>query len=125
MALKVKSLKDRTETGFDGLRILIARYRPRYLSKSNENWTEWWKELDPSKTLHKDYMKDKKIDWTEYKRRYLIEMKSVDSQKRIHELKQLVNDGKDITLLCHCDTIVSGDHCHRYIIRDLVENIKK
>jgi|SRR5215831_18698805 len=122
MALKLKSLKDRTEEGSDGLRILIARYRPRYLSKSNENWKEWWKELAPSKILHKDYMKDKKIAWTEYKRRFLIEMKSADAQARILELKQLLNDGKDATLLCHCVTEVTGDHCHRYIIRNLVEN---
>ncbi|HEY7572554.1 MAG TPA: DUF488 family protein [Nitrososphaeraceae archaeon] len=123
MTFKVKSLKDRIEANSNGHRILIARYRPRYLSKSNENWTEWWRELAASKTLHKDYMKEKKIDWTEYKRRFLIEMKSVDSQKRIHELTQFVNDGKDITFLCHCDTVVSGNHCHRYLIRDLVENI--
>jgi uncharacterized protein YeaO (DUF488 family) len=94
MTLKVKSLKEKTVEESDGLRILIARYRPRYLSKSNETWNEWWKELAPSKTLHKDYMKDKKIDWTEYKKRFLIEMKSTDAQERIRELKQLVKDGR-------------------------------
>lgn len=123
MILKVKSLKEKTIEESDGLRILITRYRPRYLSKSNETWNEWWKELAPSKTLHKDYMKDKKIDWTEYKKRYLIEMKSTIAQERIRELKQLVKDGKDITLLCYCDSAVVGDHCHRYIIKNLVENM--
>ena len=72
MTLKVKSLKEKTVEESDGLRILIARYRPRYLSKSNETWNEWWKELAPSKNLHKDYMKDKKIGWTEYKKRFLM-----------------------------------------------------
>ena len=68
-------------------------------------------------------MKDKKIDWTEYKKRFLMEMKSTDAQERIRKLKQLVNDGKDIALLCYCDFTIVGDHCHRYIIKNLVENM--
>jgi uncharacterized protein YeaO (DUF488 family) len=38
--LKLKSLKEPTSQD-DGLRILIARYRPRYLPKAKENWDEW------------------------------------------------------------------------------------
>ena len=71
MTLKVKSLKEKTVGRIYGFKILIARYRPNIPSKSNETWNEWWKELAPSKILHKDYMKDKKIDWTEYKKRFL------------------------------------------------------
>jgi uncharacterized protein YeaO (DUF488 family) len=59
--IKLKSLKEPTEDS-DGLRILIARYRPRYLPKYGENWKQWWK----------DYIKDKKIQWLEYSRRYTI-----------------------------------------------------
>jgi uncharacterized protein YeaO (DUF488 family) len=73
MALKIKSLMEPTEK-LDGLRILIARYRPRALPESKENWNEWWKDLAPSKALHKDYMKDKVIEWSEYKRRFLFEI---------------------------------------------------
>jgi uncharacterized protein YeaO (DUF488 family) len=51
--LKLKSLKESTEQQ-DGFRILIARYRSRYLPKSKENWHEWWKELAPSRELHKE-----------------------------------------------------------------------
>jgi uncharacterized protein YeaO (DUF488 family) len=36
MALKINALKETTEKS-DGLRILIARYRPRALPKSKEN----------------------------------------------------------------------------------------
>ncbi len=35
-SIKLKSLKDPTEES-DGLRILIARFRPRYLPKAKEN----------------------------------------------------------------------------------------
>ena len=57
--IQLKSLKEPTEES-DGLRILIARFRPRYFPKEKENWDEWWKELAPSKSLWKDYLKDKK-----------------------------------------------------------------
>ena len=42
-AIKLKSLKDPTEES-DGFRIMIARFRPRYLRKEDENWNAWWKE---------------------------------------------------------------------------------
>jgi uncharacterized protein YeaO (DUF488 family) len=63
-SIKIKSLKEQTEES-DGFRILIARYRPRYLPKYKENWEQWWKDLAPSRCLWKDYLKDKKIDWAE------------------------------------------------------------
>lgn len=103
----------------DGLRILIARYRPRALPKSKENWNEWWRDLAPSKALHKDYMKDKIIDWTEYKRRFLSEItNNSEAMNRIQELRQLIIRS-NVTLLCHCYNV--GDHCHRYLIKDMVE----
>jgi uncharacterized protein YeaO (DUF488 family) len=74
-AIKIKSLKQPTEES-DGLRILIARYRPRYLRKEDENWHAWWKELAPSKLLWKAYLKEKKIDWDEYSRRYKLEIRN-------------------------------------------------
>lgn len=42
-AIKLKSLKDPTEES-DGFRIMITRFRPRYLRKEDENWNAWWKE---------------------------------------------------------------------------------
>ena len=63
--IKLKSLKEQDENS-DGLRILIDQFRPRYLQKDKENWDQWCKELAPSRALWKDYIKDKKIDWSEY-----------------------------------------------------------
>jgi len=118
MALKIKSLKETTEKS-DGLRILIACYRPRALPKSNENWNEWWKDLAPSKALHKDYMKDKIIDWHEYKRLFLTKIiNNPEASDKIRDLRQL-SKNKDVTLLCHCHNV--GDHCHRYLIRDMIK----
>ena len=72
-----KSLKDPTDKSADGLRILIARFRPRYLPKDKENWDLWCKELAPSRALWNDYIKDKNIDWTEYSRRYMRKLKTI------------------------------------------------
>ena len=118
LGLKLKSLKEPTEP-HDGLRILIARYRSRYLPKSEENWHEWWKELAPSRQLHKAYMIDKKMNWSVYKNRFLAEIKNnPDALDEIKELKQLSKD-QDVTLLCHC--VGMDKHCHRFVISELVE----
>lgn len=116
--LKLKSLKEQTEL-HDGFRILIARYRPRYLPKSKENWHEWWKELAPSRQLHKEYILDKRISWSLYKERFLSEIKNnPDALEEIKELGQLSSE-HDVTLLCHCIGI--NKKCHRFIINELVE----
>ena len=95
LIIKLKSLKEPTENS-DGLRILIARYRPRYLPKEKENWNHWWKELAPSRDLWKSYIKDKKIEWPEYKRRYIDEIKNNhQSIQLLQILSSFVNDYKD------------------------------
>ena len=143
-AIKLKSLKEPTEES-DGLRILIARYRPRYLRKEDENWNVWWKELAPSKSLWKEYLKDKKIDWDEYSRRYKLETLnnplafktlqnlasldrttiSLDSHQEEHEKPPLqrsdiLSKFDTVTLLCHCK---DENHCHRSLVKQMVKEI--
>ena len=147
-AIKLKSLKEPTKE-FDGLRILIARYRPRYLRKEDENWHVWWKELSPSKSLWKEYLKDKKIDWDEYSRRYKLEilnnplaLKALDNlasldgtiinphtiqeehQQRRQPLSQRANIGN---ILSKYDTVTllchckDENHCHRSLVKQMVK----
>ena len=126
----------------DGLRILIARYRPRYLPKDKENWDEWWKDLAPSRELWRVYIKDKKIDWPEYKKRYIQEIKNnpeavqllqilssyinnnddgdiqkyynIQGQEKMYDIIQEYNT---ITFLCHCK---DEKYCHRSIIKEMI-----
>ena len=143
-AIKLKSLKEATEES-DGLRILIARYRPRYLRKEDENWHVWWKELAPSKLLWKEYLKDKKIDWDEYSRRYILEilnnplaLKALDNLASLdrtnnsdtnHEEQQqqqqpqsqrsnILSKYDTVTLLCHCK---DENDCHRFLVKRMVK----
>lgn len=141
-AIKLKSLKEPTKE-FDGLRVLIARYRPQYLRKEDENWQAWWKELAPSKSLWKEYLKDKKIDWDEYSRRYKLEIRNnplalkalrnlaslgrpndnpSTNQKEHHEPQHpdILSRYDTVTLLSHCK---NENHCHRLLVKNMVKEI--
>jgi uncharacterized protein YeaO (DUF488 family) len=144
-AIKLKSLKEPTEQS-DGLRILIARYRPRYMRKEDENWHVWWKELAPSKSLWKEYLKDKKIDWDEYSRKYKLEtlnnplafkalqnLASLDrtivnpntnqeeqQQQPKPQCSDILSKFDTVTLLCHCK---DENHCHRSLVKHMVKEI--
>ncbi len=147
--IQLKSLKEPTEES-NGLRILIARFRPRYRPKEKENWDEWWKELAPSKSLWKDYLKDKKIDWPEYSRRYKMEIKdNPQGVKALYKLSSKNINGivennkhngnqqeqqklcsqnnsmakfKVATLLCHCK---DERYCHRSIVKAMVDELSE
>ncbi len=142
-SIKLKSLKEPKEPS-DSFRILIARFRPRYLPKYKENWDEWWKDLAPSRPLWKEYLKDKTIDWPEYSRRYIYELKNNpeaiqlvgtlssfinDNDRRKHTQqpgpqKQKLYNPHDlnhkydvVTLLCHC---IDETYCHRSIVKTMI-----
>ncbi|MFZ0510602.1 MAG: DUF488 family protein [Candidatus Nitrosopolaris sp.] len=115
--LKLKSLKEPT-SGDDGLRIMIARYRKRYLPKHEENWNEWWKDLAPSKVLFKEFMQDKKISWSEYEGKFRLEIRNnPKSLNALSTLRTLIKD-KSVTILCHC---IDEKHCHRSLIKQMIE----
>ena len=46
-------------------------------------------------------------------------MKESKAVNKIEELRQRSKKGETITLLCYCE---KGKHCHRYIIKSLIEN---
>ena len=140
LAIKLKSLKDSAENS-DGLRILIARYRPRYLPKDKENWDQWWKEIAPSRDLWKSYIKDKKIGWPEYERQYIDEIKNnpesvnllqivasfvngngdgskyVQQEQEQQKRYDLIQKCDTLTLLCYCK---DEKYCHRSIVKEMI-----
>jgi uncharacterized protein YeaO (DUF488 family) len=108
----------------DGFRLLVSRYRPRALPKSEETWDAWWKELGPSAELHAAYYGKGQapIEWDEYKRRYLDEMRT--QAQKIAWLAQSVARGETLTLLC--SSACTDEHrCHRTLLRDLIEQAKR
>ena len=115
--VKTKSLYDPVEES-DGQRILITRYRPRGLSKERLSLTEHLKDVAPSVELLHDWKKGS-ISWSEYKKRYHREMSQ--QQDKINELAKKAGD-KTITLLCF--ERGENPHCHRYLLKDLIEKSK-
>jgi uncharacterized protein YeaO (DUF488 family) len=119
MPLNTKRWNDPSDPE-DGFRLLVCRYRPRGVRKADETWDCWRSELGPSKALHADFYgkNGPPIDWAEYRQRYLEEMQA--RQELIDELAQLVDEGKTITLLCS-SACTDANHCHRTLLRGLVE----
>src|SRR5581483_11735050 len=117
--IRTRRWNDEARKG-DGFRLLVTRYRPRGVKKSDETWDAWDPALGPSKELHAAvYVKSgAAIDWDEYRRRYLDEMR--EQEYRLTALANRVRGGETITLLCssHC---VDETRCHRTLLARLIE----
>ena len=107
----------------DGFRVLVTRYRPRGLPKDEETWDAWRPQLGPSRALHAAaYGKHGlTLNWEEYKRRYLAEMKSSPTaSEAIGQLARWVSGGETLTLLCSSQC-VRESRCHRSLLKELIE----
>jgi uncharacterized protein YeaO (DUF488 family) len=121
MPLKTKRWNDPPERN-DGYRLLICRYRPRGVPKTDEMWDAWCSDLGPSRQLHADFYgkNGPPIDWDEYRRRYLEEMNKETPIGLIAELAEMLARGAQITLLCS-SACTDESHCHRNLLRQLLE----
>jgi len=108
--IKIKSILDRKERD-DGVRICVMRF-----VKSFCDYDEWLRDLAPSIELLNDY-RCRKIDWSEYERRYLLEMEN--KKELIKEFKKRSDEGEVITLLCWER---DDKFCHRRLLKNLIEN---
>jgi len=117
--IRLKSLKQSREDS-DGLRILISRYGIRAKKKETWGMDEWWRELAPSKPLHRDWY-DGKLGWKEYKERLIAEIRN--RPEALNALRKLSSGYYDVvTLLCHC---LDEKHCHRSIVKGMIQEITK
>ena len=103
----------------DGHRILVMRYWPRGRSRERLKILEWARELSPSKTLLAKW-KVGTMPWEEYTQQFITEMTA--QEKKIEELACLANS-TTITLLCNERD--DDPHCHRYILKNMIEQCQK
>jgi uncharacterized protein YeaO (DUF488 family) len=112
---------DRVNRKKEPIRVLVCRYRPRALPKEKETWNVWKANLGPSKELHAAFYGkhgQEPLGWEEYRRRYLEEMKAQEDE--IAVLAELVASGKTVTLMCS-SACEDESHCHRTLLRGLIE----
>jgi uncharacterized protein YeaO (DUF488 family) len=126
--IKTKSVHTTIQPQTDGLRILVARGRGRGLP--SDRYDIWMANLGPSEEL-RDAILAGQISWKEYSRRYLAELRESGEIDRRN--KQIKNHGQKftlrllqhlakhqtVTLLCHCAE--DEPHCHRHLLKALLE----
>jgi len=108
-----KSIYDPKERT-DGKRILVMRYWPRGVRKSAIDL--WIRDVGTSPDLIKDW-KAGKITWTQFKQRYMKEMKGDSQREAIKKIADYART-QPVTLLC---TDKDSDRCHRSLLKGLVE----
>lgn len=125
---KTKSVHTQIEPHKDGLRILAARGRGRGLS--SDRFDVWMANLGPSEQLRSEFLSSK-ITWAEFSDRYRKELReggSIDrrnkkiknhGQKFTLRLLQYLAQNQTVTLLCHCAE--DEKHCHRHLLKALLE----
>ena len=112
--IKTKSISDPTEAG-NGERILVSRYWPKGIDNGNLPVSAWMRNLSPSVELL-DVWRNGQITWDEYVERFKTEMEAC--QDAIRELARRA-EHKTITLICHEPE--HAPHCHRHILRHMIE----
>ena len=115
-------------TSDDGLRILAARLRGRGMPA--DRYDVWMANLGPSEALLRDFL-GQRVTWAEFSRRYkkeLLESGGVDARNRTIKnhgqkftlrLLQTLGRQGNITLMCHCAE--DEPHCHRHLLKALLE----
>ena len=78
MEIKLKRVYENS-TKEDGIRILVDRLWPRGLTKQKASVDMWLKEIAPSTELRKWFHHDPSR-WEQFKKRYLLELKSKEEQ---------------------------------------------
>ena len=97
----------------DGARVLIMRLWPRGIRKGHVD--RWLKELGAPLALLREYRAGK-VEWNDYRKRYLAGLKSPEARTALNQLRRLVARRR-VTLLCVCH---DEFRCHRTILKKLL-----
>jgi uncharacterized protein YeaO (DUF488 family) len=129
---RTKSVHTEISSRNDGLRILATRGRGRGLPK--ERYDVWMANLGPSEHLRNEFLAGK-ITWQIFGARYRKELRedgTIDrrnnriknhGQKFTLRLLQHLAQNQTVTLLCHCAE--DERHCHRHLLKALLEETVK
>ena len=125
---KTKSVYTKIDSKKDGLRILATRGRGRGLPR--DRYDVWMANLGPSEQLRNDLLSGR-VAWAEFSARYRKELRedgSIDRRNRVIKnhgqkftlrLLQHLAKKQTVTLLCHCAE--DEKHCHRHLLRAVLQ----
>ena len=103
----------------DGYRLLVMRYWPRGVRRDRVD--SWLKDLGPSAALLGG-SRSGLLDWPTFAQRYREEVAGSEEGRRLlEEVKRLEEVHGTVTLLCHEDLSRPGTHCHREILKELLD----
>lgn len=100
----------------DGERYLVDRLWPRGIAKEEARLTEWLKNLAPSEELRKWFGHDAGR-WTEFKRRYKLELHAADKEAVIQDLADKAGKGM-ITLVFAAK---DAEHNNARVLQEVIE----
>ena len=102
----------------DSIKFLITRWKPRNTIDVKKYNLEWRPNLAPTELTLAKY-KDKTIDWSEYRQRFIDE--SFENKLFMDGLQEVIdyNDqGLDVFLICYEK---DDKVCHRCILQEIFE----
>ena len=115
--VKLKRAYEAASRG-DGHRVLVERLWPRGIRKEALALDEWRKEVAPSGELRKWFNHDPKR-WSEFKLRYLKELKATAASEQLHALANRAAGGTLTLVFSSHDT----EHNNAVVLRGLIERL--
>lgn len=105
----------------DGTRVLVDRLWPRGISKASARIDSWPKELAPSNEL-RQWFHARPSMWLQFRKRYLLELRSPEAQQPLQELYDLAGKRKKITLVFSSRNTT---HNNAVVLKELLEGMRK
>ena len=117
--IKTKSIYRDPVEPEDAYRLLVMRRWPRGVRKTQING--WIKELGPSTETLND-LRNGSIDWPTFESCYLAEVSARSAEQGLlEEVRRIENEHGTVTLPCYEDLSNTNAHCHREVLREMLE----
>ena len=114
---KLKRAYDPAARG-DGYRVLVERLWPRGIRKQDLALDEWMKVVAPSTTLRKWFGHDPKR-WTEFRQRYLKELKASPASEGLQALAERASKGTVTLVFSSHD----AEHNNAVVLKHEIERL--